>query len=122
MKIDFAQALIKSPKRSRQDLSKDVYLGMRTGVATPTYITFIIPSDEVSVSVDQIARLAPMPVPTFVDLKVRHDFFFVPLRLLYSDNVYQKLFNASQNKNLLVNRARFNFNDLIGKFEFEPVQ
>ena len=35
-----------------------------------------------------------MPVPTFVNLKVRHDFFFVPLRLLYGIETMDKLFGA----------------------------
>lgn len=122
MKIDFAQALVKSPKRSRQDLSKDAFVGMRTGVATPTYNTFIIPSDEVSVSMDQVCRLAPMPVPTFVDLKVRHDWFFVPLRLLYSDKVYQRLFNADSGRSNILLRASFNMNEFAANINYEGSQ
>ena len=93
MAFNFNKVLIKAPKRSRIDLSKTAYVGMRIGTATPTYNTFIVPSDEVSASMEQVCRLAPMPVPTFTELKARHDFFFVPLRLLYSDCVYQQLFS-----------------------------
>lgn len=122
MKIDFTQALVKSPKRSRQDLSKDAYVGMRTGVATPTYNTFIIPSDEISASMDQVCRLAPMPVPTFVDLKVRHDWFFVPLRLLYSDKVYQLLFDSPRIPAAVSYRASFSFSEFLSQVESEPLQ
>lgn len=90
----FTTAFIKAPKRSRFDFNHSNTFGMRFGCLTPTLSQFIIPGDEVSLSMEQICRLAPMPVPTFVNLKVRHDFFFVPLRLLYGQEYLDKLFGA----------------------------
>lgn len=90
----FTTALIKAPKRSRFDFSHSNTFGMRIGALTPTLCHQIFPGDDVTLSMEQISRLAPMPVPTFVNLKVRHDFFFVPLRLLYGIETMDKLFGA----------------------------
>lgn len=91
----FTTALIKAPKRARFDFNHSNTIGMRVGALTPTECRFIVPGDDVSVSMEQIARLAPMPVPTFVNLKVRHDWFFVPLRLLYGVETMDRLFGAN---------------------------
>lgn len=90
----FNTAFVKAPKRSRFDFNHSNTFGMRAGCLTPTLSRFIVPGDEVSMSMEQIVRLAPMPVPTFVNLKVRHDFFFVPLRLLYGSEYLDKLFGS----------------------------
>lgn len=90
----FSTAFIKAPKRARFDFNHQNTVGMRVGVLTPTLTRFIVPGDDVSISMEQIARLAPMPVPTFCNLKVRHDFFFVPLRLLYGQEYLDKLFGS----------------------------
>lgn len=90
----FSTAFIKAPKRSRFDFNHSNTVGIQFGALTPTLTRFIVPGDEVTMSVEQICRLAPMPVPTFVNLKVRHDFFFVPLRLLYGVEYLDKLFGA----------------------------
>lgn len=92
----FTTALIKAPKRARFDFSHDNTLSVSLGEACPSLTEFIVPGDEVSVSMEQIVRLAPMPVPTFVPLKVRHDFFFVPLRILYGQDNMDNLFGNPQ--------------------------
>lgn len=90
----FTTALVKAPSRSRFDFNHTNTVGLRIGVLTPTLTEFITPGDEVSMSVEQICRLAPMPVPTFTSLKVRHDFFFVPLRLMYGNDYLDTLFGS----------------------------
>lgn len=90
----FSTAFLKAPKRSRFDFSHSNTVGLQFGALTPTLSQFIVPGDEVSMSAEQIVRLAPMPVPTFVPMKVRHDFFFVPLRLLYGQEYLDKLFGS----------------------------
>lgn len=79
----FEKVLVKSPKRARHDFSHGNTLSMVFGKLTPTELRFIVPGDDVSVSMEQIVRVAPMPVPTFVNMKVRHDWFFVPLSMMY---------------------------------------
>lgn len=116
----FTTALIKAPKRSRFDFSHSNTLGVRFGALIPTESRFIVPGDEVSVSMEQIARLAPMPVPTFVNLKVRHDWFFVPLRLLYQSEDLDVLFGASASG---VKRSHVNdlsrFYSLFSGYDFD---
>lgn len=90
----FSTAFIKAPKRSRLDFNHTNTVGIQFGALTPTLTRFIVPGDTVTMSMEQICRLAPMPVPTFVNMKVRHDFFFVPLRLLYGVEYLDKLFGA----------------------------
>lgn len=80
----FEKVLVKNPKRARFDFSHGATLSMQFGMLTPTEIRFITPGDDVSVSMEQIVRVAPLPVPTFVNMKVRHDWFFVPLSMIYN--------------------------------------
>lgn len=80
----FEKVLVKKPKRARFDFTHGNSVSVRFGMLTPTEVRFIVPGDEVAVSMEQIVRLAPMPVPTFVNMKVRHDWFFVPLSMMYN--------------------------------------
>lgn len=114
----FNTAFLKAPKRSRFDFNHSNTVGIQFGALTPTLSHFIVPGDEVSMSMEQIVRLAPMPVPTFVNMKVRHDFFFVPLRLLYGSEYLDQLFGSDtstlararvSNLRYLVNRISMNF-------------
>lgn len=114
----FNTAFLKAPKRSRFDFNHSNTVGIQFGALTPTLSHFVVPGDEVSMSMEQIVRLAPMPVPTFVNMKVRHDFFFVPLRLLYGSEYLDQLFGADtstlararvSNLRYLVNRISMNF-------------
>lgn len=109
----FNTALLKAPKRSRFDFSHQNTVGIQFGALTPTLSQFIVPGDEVSMSVEQICRLAPMPVPTFVNLKLRHDFFFVPLRLLYGNDYMDKLFGTDTSS-----IARASINNLLGVYNY----
>ena len=91
----FEKVFVKSPKRARFDFSHGNTLSMQFGKLTPTEVRFICPGDDVTVSMEQIIRCAPMPVPTFVNMKVRHDWFFVPLSMLYDQNSLNKLFGQN---------------------------
>lgn len=87
----FEKVLVKNPKRGRFDFSHGNTLSMQFGKLTPTEIRFICPGDDVSVSMEQIVRVAPMPVPTFVNMKIRHDWFFVPLSMIYNQQALDAL-------------------------------
>ena len=87
----FEKVLVKKPKRARFDFSHGNTLSMQFGKLTPTEIRFICPGDDVSVSMEQIVRVAPLPVPTFVNMKIRHDWFFVPLSMIYNQQALDAL-------------------------------
>lgn len=87
----FEKVLVKNPKRARFDFSHGNTLSMQFGKLTPSEIRFICPGDDVTVSMEQIVRVAPMPVPTFVNMKVRHDWFFVPLSMIYNQQALDAL-------------------------------
>lgn len=89
----FEKVLVKKPKRARFDFSHGNTLSMQFGKMTPTEMRFIVPGDDVSVSMEQIVRVAPLPVPTFVNMKVRHDWFFVPLSMMYNQQALDMLFS-----------------------------
>lgn len=91
----FEKVLVKNPKRGRFDFSHGNTLSMQFGKLTPTEIRFICPGDDVTVSMEQIVRVAPMPVPTFVNMKVRHDWFFVPLSMIYNQQALDALLGQS---------------------------
>lgn len=111
----FQSALVKKPKRARFDFSHSNTFGMRIGYAYPTEVRFIVPGDDVSVSMTQVARLAPMPVPTFADLKVRHDWFFVPCRLMYNERDMSRIF-GSAGENDALPRASLPLDEFISQF------
>lgn len=102
----FEKVLVKNPKRSRFDFSHGNTLSMQFGKLTPTEIRFICPGDDVSVSMEQIVRVAPLPVPTFVNMKVRHDWFFVPLSMMYTQQALDLLFSQQPGS---FSRARFRY-------------
>lgn len=105
------KVLVKKPKRARFDFSHGNTLSMQFGKLTPTEMRFIVPGDDVAVSMEQIVRVAPLPVPTFVNMKVRHDWFFVPLSMMYKQDSMDLMF--SQNPSSYY-RARFrNLNDYV---------
>lgn len=95
----FEKVLVKKPKRARFDFSHGNSLSMKFGMLTPTEVRFIVPGDDVSVSMEQIVRVAPMPVPTFVNMKVRHDWFFVPLSMMYSQGALDLLLGTQGSRN-----------------------
>lgn len=95
----FEKILVKKPKRSRLDFSHGNSVSLRWGMLAPTELRFIVPGDEVSVSMEQIVRLAPMPVPTFVNMKVRHDWFFVPLSMMYDKRSMDLLLGTQSTRN-----------------------
>lgn len=95
----FEKVLVKKPKRARFDFTHGNSVSMRFGMLTPTEVRFIVPGDEVAVSMEQIVRLSPMPVPTFVNMKVRHDFFFVPLSMMYSKMAMDNLLGTGMGVN-----------------------
>lgn len=99
----FEKVLVKKPKRARFDFSHGNTLSMQFGRLTPTEIRFIVPGDDVAVSMEQIVRVAPLPVPTFVNMKVRHDWFFVPLSMMYNQQALDLLFGQNPTS---YNRAR----------------
>ena len=110
----FEKVLVKKPKRAKFDFSHGNTLSMQFGKLTPTEIRFIVPGDDVSVSMEQIIRVAPLPVPTFVNMKVRHDWFFVPLSMMYNQLALDTILGQSPSS---VNRARVrNLTDYITVF------
>lgn len=114
----FRTALVKKPKRARFDFSHSNSLGLKIGYGIPSEVRFIVPGDEVSVSMQQVARLAPMPVPTFADLKVRHDWFFVPCRLMYNDADMSAIFGSAGAS--AKERVSMDFIDFYKVFSFSP--
>lgn len=114
----FEKVLVKKPKRARHDFSHGNTLSMQFGKLTPTEIRFIVPGDDVSVSMEQIVRVAPLPVPTFVNMKVRHDWFFVPLSMMYNQQALDMMLGQSPSS---YNRARVSkLTDYISLFTAMP--
>lgn len=95
----FEKVLVKKPKRARFDFTHGNSVSMRFGQLTPTEVRFIVPGDDVAVSMEQIVRVAPLPVPTFVNMKVRHDWFFVPLSMMYNKMALDQLLGQTSTRN-----------------------
>lgn len=114
----FEKVFVKKPKRARFDFSHGNTLSMQFGKLIPSEIRFITPGDDVSVSMEQIVRVAPLPVPTFVNMKVRHDWFFVPLSMMYNQQALDMMLGQSPTS---YNRARVStLTDYISLFTDMP--
>lgn len=71
---------IKSAVRGRSNVKFDKLLltTMNIGEIVPSHIMELVPSDKINIHHDTFARLAPMPVPSYVKLFYKTASFFVP--------------------------------------------
>lgn len=70
-------------KSYTHDLSFDNNTTARIGFVQPLLSHFLSPNDAVSLSLKQLVRLAPMPVPTFARMSVVNKAYFVPMVDVY---------------------------------------
>lgn len=81
----FRSVPIKKPPRSGFDLSHMFKFTCNEGELVPIYCEPVYPGDKARVSSDIMIRLAPMLYPIYERINVYTHFFFVPMRLIWSD-------------------------------------
>lgn len=70
-------------KRSQMNLDFDNSTTLNIGVVQPTMCREMVPNETFKVKVNSLVRLAPMPVPTFARMSLRHYHTFVPYSELW---------------------------------------
>lgn len=74
---------VKRPDSNVFDLTHDHKTSLNMGYLVPTMVMEAIPGDKFSLSAEHLCRLAPLVAPMMHRLDVRHEYFFVPYRLLW---------------------------------------
>lgn len=72
-------------KRSSFDLSHDVKLTFDMGELVPTLLLDTLPGDRFNIKVESMIRVNPMIAPVMHRVKVKHELFHVPNRILWTD-------------------------------------
>lgn len=70
-------------KRSKMNLDFDNSTTLNVGTIQPTMCREMVPNESFKVKVSSLVRLAPMPVPTFARMSLRHYHCFVPYAELW---------------------------------------
>lgn len=74
---------IRKPKKSKFDLSYHYQSSTQFGTLVPFLCKECVPGDKFNVSTQSFVRLAPMISPIFGHVRVKQEYFFVPMRLLW---------------------------------------
>lgn len=67
------------------DLSHDVKTSLQMGWLVPSPAIDCVPGDKIKLGAKSIVRFAPLVAPVMHRFDVRHEYFFVPKRLLWSN-------------------------------------
>lgn len=81
----FNSVLLPKVDTNRFDLSHDVKLSFSMGELIPTCLMECLPGDQVSISVQNMLRFAPLISPVMHRVIVTTHYFFVPNRLLWPE-------------------------------------
>lgn len=80
-----SQVELRSPRKSKFDLSHERKLTTRMGRLTPILMQEAIPGDKFRGSSEVLLRLAPLLAPIYDQITLYVHYFFVPNRLLWSE-------------------------------------
>lgn len=69
--------------RNGFDLSRRSLTTMKAGTLLPTFCTEVLPADKFKINLRSFARTLPINQAAFTRLRIYHEFFFVPYRLLW---------------------------------------
>lgn len=69
--------------RNGFDLSRRAITTLKAGMLLPTFCTEVLPADKFKINLDSFARTLPINQAAFTRLRLYHEFFFVPYRLLW---------------------------------------
>lgn len=75
-------------KKSRFNLSHDVNTSYDWGSVQPLLSQLMLPDSSINVNMEQLTRLAPMPVPTFGRVKIRNIVHSVPFKEIFPNWEY----------------------------------
>lgn len=70
--------------RSSFDMSKEVKFTSSVGHLLPVYMDYLNPGDKIKIGSSMFTRTKPLATPAFVSIEEHIDYFFVPIKQLYS--------------------------------------
>ena len=85
---------INNPKSNIFDLSHDGKISFKMGYLIPSPPIDCVPGDSYRLGAQSLIRFAPLLAPVMHRFDVRHEYFFVPKRLLWSN--YEKWFTQTE--------------------------
>lgn len=86
----FSKVQLRKPERSKFDLSHEKKLSTRMGRLTPVFISETLPNDTFRVNTEVMLRLAPLLAPMYHRVNVFVHFFFIPIRIIFKDTLWEK--------------------------------
>jgi hypothetical protein len=86
----FSETQGNSVKYSTFDLSHQRKFTFNAGELTPSLMQECIPGDNWNVSTNQLMRMMPLLAPVMHEVNITNHFFFVPLRILWQQNKFEK--------------------------------
>lgn len=73
---------VKVPNRSGANMSHRNSGTINCGTLTPLLVEEVIPNTRVHLKIPEVVQLPPLVSDTYMNLKLKHEAFFVPFRLL----------------------------------------
>lgn len=92
----FQSVQMKSPKKSKFNLSHERKLSMDMGQLVPILVQEILPGDSFRVHTEHAVRFAPMLAPVMARVNVKIENFFVPNRLVWTDGEWEKFITGGR--------------------------
>jgi len=92
----FQTVQLKSPKRSKFNLSHGRMLSCDMGQLVPILVQEILPGDSFRVRTEHAVRFAPMLAPAMARVNVKIENFFVPNRLVWTDGEWEKFITGGR--------------------------
>lgn len=81
----FTSVAVRTPKRSKFDLTHDVKLSTDPGVLTPVMVMDCVPGDIVNLQAQALVRFSPLISPIMHRVNVAIHYFFVPNRIMWEE-------------------------------------
>lgn len=86
MQKNFMNAVrVSNPNSNVFDLSHDVKLSFDMGYLIPSQPIEVLPGDRLTLGTQSLIRFAPLVAPVMHRFDVRHEYFFVPTRILWKN-------------------------------------
>lgn len=79
----FNPKLSNNVSRNGFDISRRMITTLKAGMLLPTYSSEVVPGDKFNINLDSFARTMPLQNAAFTRIRMYHEFFFVPYRLLW---------------------------------------
>lgn len=86
--VEFNEIEVGRIQNSLFDLSHTVTQSQKPGILTPLVTKMCMPGDIIGCRIHGLQRVAPLLTPTFANVNVKYEAFFVPCRLLWPNFKY----------------------------------